>query len=178
MVKLSKRDAILGTKISLFAYVALSPFFDNKKYLYFLNNLVAKMIIVVFVILAAFFDLELSIIALIAFMILNINFHKHLLVRKSSRVVQEEETFHDKYLQLHENTEDYLLDKRQFPVAMDTMSKFPNDTCPGRIEHGTDEMNDHLFDIYSDPKVKPFNEFVKLMTSEKQLESAQDNVWM
>lgn len=81
----AQRDAVLLTlKITLFAFIITSPFYNLGSALAFLDNVFAKMLILSLIVGASFVDLQLAIILAIAFFILMMSFNYRVVASKST----------------------------------------------------------------------------------------------
>ena len=69
-------QALLVAKVFVFIYILISPLINHKKYIPFMNALLAKTIFVIIIAIVGFIDLQLAILLAIALFVLIINFNK------------------------------------------------------------------------------------------------------
>jgi hypothetical protein len=111
----------------------------------FLNTLAAKIAILFMIVCICFVDLQLAIIMTLAFLLLTINLSKIPFTRESFAV--------------------------GVPVA-DVISEFPDTCSPDLEKDKTENLNEHLHALYMDPKIKPYEAYVRALASSEQVESA------
>lgn len=151
---------ILIVKFALFVFIILSPVV-NFTYLETLNNIVVKILLLTFIIGMCFVDFQLALIATIAFLILIINLNNNILKMLPSKQV-------DKF----SNGGESLLDQQfrapvQIPKDIDQTQ---NIVCQNNRKN---DINGDLITHYIDDKIKPYEVFIKMMTSDNALEKAQ-----
>ena len=162
MVKKSKnldtKGYILIIKFALFVFIILSPVV-NFKYLQVLNSIVIKILLLTLIIGLCFVDFQLALIATIAFLILIINLNNNILQMSSKQI----DTF---------NNGNSLLDQQfQAPVQIPKdIDQTQNIVCQNNKKNN---INNDLITHYIDDKIKPYEVFIKMMTSDNALEKAQ-----
>lgn len=142
---------ILASKIVFFMYIVLSPFI-NHKYLVFLDNLYFKILFIIFIAIASFVDLDLSIILTLALLILVINFQK-----------KPKEHFNLKITPATPQPPPI-----SYPVQIPPIVDFP-DTCSIIQEI---DMSEDLMNHYIDPKIKPYENYIRQLSSKEHIEDA------
>lgn len=164
MVKKAKdldvtKGYLLIIKFALFVFIILSPVV-NFKFLQVLNNIVIKIILLTVIIGMCFVDFQLALIATIAFLILIINLNNNILQMSSKQV----DTFN--------NGGASLLDQQfQAPVQIPKeIDQTQNIVCQNNKKN---DINNDLITHYIDDKIKPYEVFIKMMTSDNALEKAQ-----
>ena len=197
----------LVLKVLIFLYIIASPFI-NPKNLSLLNTISIKLLILILIVVSAFYDLQLAILLTIGFFVLLINFNRQQfssLLPGSSAPVQvviptpqvpvthlsqvTPETIPRKILpEITEKPTDNLLVART-PLAIqmqdnitqviapyngDVAYEFPNEKCNTKPFEDT-SISNHLINYYIDPKVKPYEVYIRMLTSSENLESAQTN---
>lgn len=60
------------------------------------------------------------------------------------------------------------------PYSGETAYEFPNEKCNTKPFEDT-SISNHLINYYIDPKVKPYEVYIRMLTSSENLESAQTN---
>lgn len=206
----------LVLKVLIFLYIIASPFI-NPKNLSLLNTIPVKVIILILVVVSAFYDFQLAILLTIAFFVLLINFNRQQFSSlfpgsqapvpvalapapvptpiASSPVTDlsqvSPETIPRKILpEITENptpTDNLLVARTPLAIQMqdninatiapysgETAYDFPNEKCNTKPFEDTG-INNHLINYYIDPKVKPYEVYIRMMTSSENLQSAQTN---
>ena len=207
-----KEMSFLVLKVLIFLYIIASPFI-NPKNLSLLNTIPAKVILLILIVVSAFYDFQLAILLTIAFFVLLINFNRQqfssLMPGSQVQVPMQQaqapmqaplpvthlsqvspETIPRKILpEITEPTPtDNLLVARTplaiqmqdninatiAPYSGDTAYEFPDEKCNTKPFEDT-SISNHLINYYIDPKVKPYEVYIRMMTSSENLESAQTN---
>lgn len=196
----------LVLKVLIFLYIIASPFI-NPKNLSLLNTIPVKVLILILIVVSAFYDFQLAILLTIAFFVLLINFNRqqfsslfpgaqapvpipvpvpvtHLLQvspetipRKILPEITENQTPTDNLLvartplaiQMQDNINATIA-----PYSGETAYDFPNEKCNTKPFEDTG-INNHLINYYIDPKVKPYEVYIRMLTSSDNLQSAQTN---
>ena len=195
----SQELGLMVAKAVVFLYIVLSPFIDHQKHLKSLDHIAVKVLILILIVIVSFFDFQLAVLLTIALFVMIINFNKDTLSRvfknqnslslpASPYVLQQEqstaplmqvpvvtrttslEPFNDDAAEGSQGVpqEDVM------PYTSDIMFNFPDATCNTKPfqEQG---LNTNILSHYIDPKIKPYEVYIKMMTSEQQLASIQDN---
>lgn len=151
----------LFAKIILVIFIVISVFYDYGKHLTFLQNTLVKLLFIIVIAVVIVFDLHTGMILLIAFMMLMIQFNSVVINNIQAK-------------------------KLEFFTA------FPKNTCVSNIDKVNDERknkvsNDILnynietnnnIDYVVDPKVKPYEVYVKMMTTQENLEQASNAAFL
>jgi len=159
-MKVNSKLGILIAKIAFFVYIVLSPFI-NSKYLVALNNMIFKVIFLIAIVAVSFIDLQLAIIMTLAFLVLIINLNKDAIFKPSMSMA---------------SMPNIMLPSEHFAVGLpsvkseDNMVTFP-DKC-SNTEYEKEQISDDLLNLYIDPKIKPYETYIKQLSSDEQLEMA------
>lgn len=143
----------LAAKLILFAYVVISPFFDHT-FLTFLDNIVFRLCSIIAVIVVCFLDLQLGILALIAFLVFIVNVHRAKLLNKPK----------ESFGVLKLSPQDVIPTEEPI-VALPTCCGSENKSA----------INQDMLDLFIDPKLKPYDDFVKQITNLDSLDAIQNN---
>jgi energy-coupling factor transporter transmembrane protein EcfT len=141
-------------KIILLIYIIISPFLDYK-YFTIANTFAFKLILIIVIAAVSFIDLQLAILLTLAFLILviNLNVPKSPLTPSTPLAPR---------FPLSEN----------FAVGLpqQTISEFP-DKCNTQ-PFDDDNINTDMYNIYIDPKIKPYENYIKQLSSPDLIEKA------
>lgn len=140
---------LLYVKVALFAYIVISPFI-NYQYISFMNTLPVKILLLLALVGASFIDLHLAIIATLAFLVLMINMN---------------------YSYIQSKKKEFFSAPVPTPQKTDNMTEFP-DTCQ---EYKPHDLSENLISMYIDPKIKPYEMYVKSLTTPEALEEASNS---
>lgn len=189
-MKQQKQDiSLFVAKALVFLYIILSPFIDHQKYLKFLDNIAAKVMILVIIIIVSFFDFQLSVLLTIALFVLIINLNKNHIAKlidiskpapyiPPSPIVIAETTQPIMHIQSSEESENFqnsTLDTDVVPYTSDIMFNFPDASCNTKAFAETG-VSDDMLNHYIDPKIKPYEVYIQMMTSKDKLADAQNNM--
>lgn len=176
---LTEANILLTAKVAFFLYILLSPFI-NYKYLTFMNQMGWKVLLLVIIVAATFVDLQLSIIMTLAFLILMIHLNKDVIFGGAMRGGAMRENF-SIGLPVAEL-------QRIKDVPGGTISDFP-DKCGAEFEQsngGTggvngaanpiERANINLYDLYIDPKIKPYEAYIRQLSNPIDIENAANSV--
>lgn len=152
--------AYLALKVLLFVYILMSPFVPVSKSL---DNVWFKVFVLVGIVLATFADIQLGVVLTIAFLVFMINVNKGSMKKKTESFSVDEPIYNSP--EMKEVVQ---------PPFFETMVKLPNAQC-NDMTYYRDQISNDLFEVYIDEKVKPYEEFIRKMTSPEQLEMAQNN---
>jgi len=133
---------MLIPKLLVFSYIVLSPFI-NYKYISFLNTILAKMLFIIIIVGVTFYDLQLAILLTLALLVLVINLN-------STRLPKKE----------------------HFVPIMTPISEFPQENCATAETAVSEPVSNHLYNLYVDPKIKPYEEYVMQLSPPESVESA------
>lgn len=157
-------DMLFVLKLLLFLFIALSPLFDLSKHMAFLNQTISKIILLALICLMCFVDFQLAIIATIAFLVLMINLNKN--ISKMNTISR------DAYTNA-EIPQSYLDMQFAAPFNAKGIDSTKNIVCVN--DKPQNEINQDIMSRYIDDKIKPYDMFIRMMTSEDALDKAQGN---
>lgn len=148
----------LFAKIILVIFIVITVFYDYGKHLSFLQNTLIKLLFIIVIAVVIVLDLHTGIILLIAFMLLMIQYNSVILNNIQAK-------------------------KLEFFTAF---PKNKSISCVSNIDKDNDERknkvsNDILnynIDYNVDPKVKPYEVYVKMMTTQENLEQASNAAFL
>lgn len=184
--------ALNVAKAIVFFYIILSPFIDHHKYLSHMDNLLAKVIMLILIVSVSFYDFQLAILLTIALFVMIINFNKEQINKifsmpskaasiPSTPYVIAQETIDKPQLMLSPASTltiepfDIAAAQEVMPYESDIMFKFPDATCNTK-PFEADGMSANLISHYIDPKIKPYEVYISMMTNQDKLEDAQNNM--
>lgn len=154
---------LLGIKIAVFLYICASPFLPVYD---FMNSVIFKVLILILIVGCSFVDIQLSILLTIAFLIIMINIFRN----KKEIYKKQNESFSTPEV-IYNNPE---MSTVATPPFFETIVKLPGAQC-NDMRQFSEQINNDLFDIYIDEKVKPYESTIKKMTSPTHLDIAQNN---
>lgn len=166
---LTDKNVLLTAKIAFFIYIVLSPFI-NYKYLAFMNQIGWKVLLLVIIVAATFVDLQLSIIMTLAFLILMIHLNKDVIFGGALGGMRENFSIGLPVAEL----------QRIKDVPGGTISDFP-DKCGVEFEQSNsgsgsentiERANINLYDLYIDPKIKPYEAYIRQLSNPLDIENA------
>lgn len=153
-------------KVLLFLFIIIAPALDFTK-VKFMDNIIIKILILLLIIAACFIDFQLAIILTIAFFILLININYDLLRMSFNK----KETFAAAdYNQAFLNTPTTNIQ----PSVVHTSIMPENWVCKGQEQLQYNTNND-LFNHYVDEKIKQYDVFLNMITSEEHLNNASQS---
>lgn len=184
--------ALNAAKAIVFLYIILSPFIDHQKYLSHMDNLLAKVVMLILIVSVSFYDFQLAILLTIALFVMIINFNKEQINKifsvppktasiPSTPYVIAQESIEKPQLMLSPSStpifEPFDLSAAQevMPYESDIMFKFPDATCNTK-PFEADGMSANLISHYIDPKIKPYEVYISMMTNQEKLDNAQNNM--
>jgi hypothetical protein len=178
-------------KAIVFLYILASPFIDHHKYLSHMDNILAKLVMLILIITVSFYDFQLAILLTIALFVMIINFNKEQINKILSTpqlsasipptpYVISQESFDKSSLRPVEAPkfiEPFDLGAAQevLPYESDIMYTFPDASCNTK-PFGEDDMSNNLISHYIDPKIKPYEVYISMMTNQEKLDNAQNNM--
>jgi hypothetical protein len=177
-------DAMLAIKLVVFVFIVTSPFYDGAKVFAFAKNDLVKFLLLLVVIGLAFVDLQLAILAAIAFFIILIYtlptvvtakelpppkpLYTAPLLAPASVIYQEPEEEEDK--------PDFIeVIQRDVPQ---TMYDFPDTRCSVPVEANDAYVNESINNHYLDEKIKPYEQYISQLTNEEFLESVSNAAYL
>jgi hypothetical protein len=168
-------SVLIVIKVLVFLYIAASPFIDHNKYLKDLNNMPFKLLFVALIVAAAFVDFQLAILLTIALFIMVIMFT----VQKKPQVTMPTPMPMPMPMpsSLTPATEPFIESQQEVmvqPYENDIMHNFPDATCNTKPFEDI-QLSNNMFSYYIDPKVKPYEVYLRMITNEDNLHKAQSN---
>ena len=157
------QQIVMGIKIFFFLFILTTPFIPAY-YLKAINNIFLKIVFLVAIILAAFYDISLAILMTITFLILTIVANKDKLMKIKSESFSTPEIIY-KSAEMKEIVT---------PQFFETVVKMPKTQC-NDMRYYKDQISNDIYDIYIDEKIKPYQEYVRKLTSPSRLDIAQTN---
>jgi hypothetical protein len=150
-------------KFLIVLFIVIATFFNISKQLKFLDNKIAKLFLLVAVVATLLFDLHTGIILLIAFMMLMIQFNSSIV-----------DNIHNKEMEMFLTSMPAPIQETSTdnPVSIECDNIKKNEISKCIIEHNTDEKSNVDYSV--DSKVKPYEVFVKMMTTQEQLDNASN----
>jgi hypothetical protein len=177
-------DALLVAKLAIFLFIVSSPFYDGAKAFSFARNDIVKLLLLLIVIGLAFVDLQLAILAAIAFFIIliytlpNIAEPPKDVAIKASRSTVFTET---DILPMYEEPVEIApeapeeVEMRDIPQ---TMFEFPDARCAVPVEANHAYMNDSINNHYLDDKIKPYEQYISQLTNQDYLEAVSNAAYL
>lgn len=159
-----QEQVMLALKIAVFAYIVLSPFLDHRA-VTFLNSVGSKIFMIVLIVIASFIDLQLAILMTLGLLVLVINLNKDVIFKN---VVKREH--------FSVNMPVALAVKQHVVPVQETIAKFP-DSCEQVQNFARDGMSEDLYSIYIDPKIKPYENYIRMLSSPEMLENASNGAY-
>lgn len=177
-------DAMLAIKLVVFVFIVTSPFYDGAKVFAFAKNDLVKFLLLLVVIGLAFVDLQLAILAAIAFFIV--------LIYTLPTVVKAKELPPQPMYTaallapapiIHQEPEEDLEDKPDFIEVIQrdvpqTMYDFPDARCSVPVEANDAYVNESINNHYLDEKIKPYEQYIAQLTNEEFLESVSNAAYL
>lgn len=164
--------ALLAAKVAFFVYILLSPFVDHRA-VAFLNALPAKILLLAIIVGASFVDLQLAIIMTLAFLILIINLNKEAIFGIRNAGVPTVGISEHFAVNLPTPGRDAIASDTRDPPESDTMTAFP-DRCDA-FNGDRERVSKDLYDLYIDPKIKPYEMYIKALSHPDAIENAADS---
>ena len=157
-------DMLSVVKILIVFFIVFSVFFDFNNVLSFLDNKLSKIIILSVILIVTYYDLHTGILLTVAFLILIIQFNA-----SSLDIIN-----HNK------NLEFFL---SSIPADYDKNEKDPEDVKQLKQQLECDNVNKNkisndIFDYQIDNKVKPYEVFVKMLTTKDHLDNASNSAFL
>ena len=178
-----KVDAMLAIKLVVFVFIVTSPFYDGAKVFAFAKNDLVKFLLLLVVIGLAFVDLQLAILAAIAFFIVLIYTLPTVVTAKELHP-QPQPMYTAPLLApasiIYQEPEE---DKPDFIEAIQrdvpqTMYDFPDTRCSVPVEANDAYVNESINNHYLDEKIKPYEQYIAQLTNEEFLESVSNAAYL
>lgn len=151
-MKKIEENMMMAAKLAFFVYIVISPFI-NHQYLSYLNAVGAKVFLILLIVAASFVDLQLAIIMTLALLVLVINLNKDAMFKSSPPPMRQK-------------VEHFSVG---MPV-MDTITEFPDKCQDMKVENTA--ISQDLYNLYLDPKIKPYEMFMRQLSSPEFVEKA------
>jgi hypothetical protein len=154
-------DLLSVVKILIVVYIVFSVFFQFNTMLSFLDNKMSKIIMLLVILVVTYYDLHTGILLTVAFLILIIQFNA-----SSLDIIN-----HNKNLEFFSSS---------IPADYDKDEKDPEDVKKLKQQLECDnvkknEISNDIFDYQIDNKVKPYEVFVKMLTTKDHLDNASNS---
>lgn len=163
-------------KSILVLYIVVSPFFNHKE-LWFMHHILFKISMLLLIIAASFIDMQLAIILAIAFLVMIVNTNKHeiMMLIKSPAPLQESAA-------AATTTAAAVVQEESAPTHTYTYTddqeddQIPEAYCPG---HANPDLSGSILAHMTtqDSRIKPFEEFVNVLSPNESLENIQSNLF-
>jgi hypothetical protein len=157
-------------KFVIVLFIIIATFFNIGRHLKFLDNKLAKLFLLVAVVATLLFDLHTGIILLIAFMMLMIQFNSSIVDAIHNKEMEMFLTSLPAPLQGTSTDNDNVIPQKPATIECDNIKK--NEISKCIVDHNTDEKSN--VDYAVDSKVKPYEVFVKMMTTQENLDNASN----
>jgi hypothetical protein len=173
-------DAMLAIKLVVFVFIVTSPFYDGAKVFAFAKNDLVKFLLLLVVIGLAFVDLQLAILAAIAFFIILIYTLPTVVTAKELPPLQPLYTAPllapASIIHEEEDKADFTeVIQRDVPQ---TMYDFPDARCSVPVEANDAYVNESINNHYLDEKIKPYEQYIAQLTNEEFLESVSNAAYL
>lgn len=157
-------DLMLILKIVFVIVIVASPFITFDKLL-FMNTLSAKLTIVLLIVVACFVDFQVALLMTITFLVMVINMNSKAVTNITS---VSKDTFKNPTPAMYPTAEfDVHFEKQELPEVKDASR---NVACPvPRVNN----INEHMMHLFVDDKIKPYDVYISMMTSDEHLAKAQ-----
>ena len=172
----------LYVKVGIVLFIVLATFYNVGKHLSFLDNKVSKLLLLAVVIGTIIADLHTGIILLIAFMMLMIQFNS--IIVDDIRHKEMELFLTSRPAPLNADEEVAEEDETGFKVIPDSKEAAAGVQCDNIKKN---EISCNILKVSTDPqsnadyaldsKVKPYEVFVKMMTSQEHLDKASNSAF-
>lgn len=163
---------LLVAKIAFFVYIVLSPFINHAP-ISFLNTLVAKILLLAIIVGASFADLQLAIVMTLAFLILIINLNKEAIFGIKNTPGSQMPSMSE-HFSVGLPREALAPDSKKFePPTSNNVTTFP-DQCDS-FKEDREKISKDLYDLYIDPKIKPYEMYIKALSNPESVENAGES---
>lgn len=157
-------DLLSVVKILIVIYIVFSVLFEFNSMLTFLDNKVSKIVMLFVILVTTYYDLHTGILLTVAFLILIIQFNA-----SSLDIIKQ-----------NKNVEFFL---SSVPANYDKDEKDPEDVKKLKQQLECDnvkknEISNDIFDYQVDNKVKPYEVFVKMLTTKDHLDNASNSAFL
>jgi MFS superfamily sulfate permease-like transporter len=149
-------DVLSIIKSLIVVYIILSVFFNFNKKLTFIDNKAAKIVLLIVVLAVMYYDLHTGILLTIAFLMIIIQFNS---ISLNDIQAKKIEFFSAEYNKNDKDPEHIVTFKKS--LECDNEKK--------------NEISDDIFDYTVDTKVKPYEVFVKMITTKEHLDNASNS---
>ena len=157
-------DLLSLVKILIVVYIVFSVFFEFSNMLTLLDNKFSKIVLLLAILVVTYYDLHTGILLTVAFLIL---------------IIQLNSTSLD-LINHNKNLEFFL---SSIPADYDKDEKDPEDVKKLKQSLECDnvkknEISNDIFDYQIDNKVKPYEVFVKMLTTKDHLDNASNSAFL
>ena len=154
-------DAITVTKLIVVFYIIMSCLFDFNRKLTFLDNKLSKIILLMLVLIVLYHDLHLGILLVIAFLMLNIQLNVPTMTVMDAIMLER-----------------FLSSQPAKLDTVDTEDKIIHNAIVSCDNEKKNDISQNILDYSIDTKVKPYEVFIKLMTTNDHLDSAANSAFL
>lgn len=157
-------DLLSLVKVLIVVYIVFSVFFEFNTKLTFLNTKLFKIIFLFVVLVVTYYDLHTGILLIVAFLIITIQFN----------VVELDVINNQKNLEffLSSIPADYNKNEKD---SEDVKNLKQSLECDNKKKN---EISNDIFDYQIDNKVKPYEVFVKMLTTKDHLDNASNSAFL
>lgn len=160
---LKQKDVLMVFKSLIVLYIVFLVFFDFSKPLSFFENKFSKIIFLVIVLVVMYYDLHTGILLTIVFLMI--------LIQLNNVSIDE---IQRKKMELFLSS---------VPANFDKNEKNPDDVVTFQKSVECDnvkknKISEDIFDYAIDPKVKPYEVFVKMLTTKDHLDNASNSAML
>jgi len=174
-VKNATVDSTFYVKLVIVLFIIIATFFNIGRHLKFLDNKLIKLFMLVAVVATLLFDLHTGIIFLIAFMMLMIQFNSSIVDDIQNKEIEMFLTSLPAPLQGTSTDNDKVIPQNHASIECDNIKK--NEISKCIVDRNTDKKSN--VDYAVDSKVKPYEVFVKMMTTQEHLDNASNAaIWI
>lgn len=156
-------DKLTLAKVSIVAVILVFTFFNLSKQLSFLDNKAVKIVLLVGVLGALYYDLHTGILLTVVFLMIMIQLNA-----LSIQSIQQKKL----ELFLASMPADFDKEEQESDLGVEMKKSYE---CGNPKK---DELSEEIFDYTVDSKVKPYEVFVKMMTTKQQLEDASNAAFL
>lgn len=166
-------EPTLYVKLTIVLFIIIATFYDIGRHLKFMDNKIAKLVLLVAVVVTLLFELHTGIIFLIAFMMLMIQFNNHIVDDIRNKEMEMFLTSLPAPLSTPADEHDdanRVIPEKPVSIQCDNIKKNEISNCI--IERNIDKKSN--VDYAVDSKVKPYEVFVKMLTTQEHLDNASN----
>lgn len=156
-------DKLTITKVSIVVVILVLTFFNLSKQLRFIDNKTVKIVLLIGVLGALYYDLHTGILLTVVFLMIMIQLNA-----LSIQSIQQKKL----ELFLASMPAEFDKDEKESDLGVEIKKSYE---CGNAKK---DELSEEIFDYSVDSKVKPYEVFVKMMTTKEQLDNASNAAFL